>query len=293
MAARQERIRDLMVLALGTSAGRCLANRDETLKLVRQEARPEALLERFPVVSRETYLSGRDGHLNPDSREPGFRLFEYPLPPLPRTAIFMEGFVETEKVMCFPDGWCADLERFHAECLAGPVAMLRRMATTVLNRGAHFGLKRPIIAFTGLPFGDTGVLTDADRDQLWHAFSVPVYEHFLGHRHEVLARECTEQSGLHIDPAQAVFEVIEPKQSELAVSSMANTTFPVLRLASGLSGSITDAPCACGIAGERILHLRALSRIVMEPRVRSAMAGATVSGGSVGSVGEAEPQQSA
>lgn len=263
-----------MMLALGTRAGSELAHRDETLKLVRQEPRPEALLDRFPLVTREAYLAGRDSHLNPDSREPGFRLFQYPWPPLPRTAILMEGFVETEKVMCFPDGWCADLERFHAECLAGPVAMLRRMATTVLNRGAHFSLKRPVIAFTGLPFGETGVLTDSDRDQLWQAFGVPVYEHLLGYRNEVLARECTEQAGLHVDDAQAIFEVIDPQRSELAVSSMANTTFPVLRLASGLAGSLTNEPCPCGLKGERILNLRALSRIVMEPRVRKAMAGA-------------------
>lgn len=278
LAARQERIRDLMLLSLGTAAGQAHPGHSALLTSVRQEASPDRLLDRFPVIDRDTYFFDRERFLNPDSGEPGFQRFESPVSPLPRTAILMEGFVETEKIMCFPEGWSSDLEHFRPESLAGPVSMLRRMATSVFNRGAHFpALKRPIVAFTGLPFGDAGVLTDADRDQFWKAFSVPVHEYFLGHRHEVLARECDARSGLHIDPVQAVVEILDPedtqvadRRGELIVTSLANNLFPAVRLTSGLRGTLTEAPCACGIAGQRILQIQPLAE--PKPRARAAMA---------------------
>ena len=171
------------------------------------------------------------------------------------------------------DGWSADLEKFRAQCLAGPVTMLRRMAICVLNSGARFpSLRRPIVAYTGLPFGDTGLLTDADRDQFWAAYHVAVDEHFLGHRHEVLAKECSARSGLHIDPIQAVFEVVNPESPELVITSLANSVFPVVRLASGFRGTLTEEPCACGLRGQRLLDLKAIAPKKPAPRVRVAMA---------------------
>jgi len=273
LATRQERIRDLIHLALNTPAGQKLPARQELAGEVTGHPFPEALLQRFPIVSRDDYFLRREPHLNPDSSETGFRHFDYPRHPPPRTAILMEGFIETHKVMCFPDGWSTDLERLRPECLAGPVTMLRRMAVNVLNSGARFpSLRRPIVAFTGLPFGDTGLLTDADRDQFWSAYRVGVEEHFLGHRHEVLARECSAHSGLHLDPMQAVVEV-DPTTSELIVTSLANTVFPVARLATGFRASITGAPCSCGLTGDRLLGLQALSVKKPTIRIRVAMAG--------------------
>jgi len=276
LATRQERIRDLMLLSLGTAEGRDLPAHRELVALVRAAPRPESLLDRFPVISSERYSSERERFLNLNSDESGFQRFEYPQAPLPRTAILMEGFVETEKVMCFPEGWGTDLDRFRAECLAGPVAMLRRMAASVYNRGAHFpSVKRPIVAFTGLPFGDAGILTESSREQLRRAFNVPIYEYFLGHRNELLARECVEHAGLHIDPAQAVFEVLNPETSELVVTSLANSLFPVIRLSSGICATLTEENCLCGFRGQRLMNIRPLADQLAQPRIRVAMAGSS------------------
>lgn len=275
LAARQERIRDLLHLALATPAGHALPHHRSLLERLDQDPRPEALLAEFPVISRDEYFFERERYLNLQSNESGFQRFDYPHSPLPRTAILADGYVETEKVMCFPEGWCKDLEHFRAECLAGPVSQLRRMATSVLNRGAHFSIKQPLVAFTGLPFGDPGLLTDAVREQLWKAFPVPVYEYFLGHRHEVLARECGAHTGLHIDPVQAVFEIVDPERGELVITSLANSVFPAVRLGSGFTGVITEEPCACGFTGQRLLHLRPVAEKLAQPRSRAAMAGAS------------------
>ena len=274
LAAREARIRDLMRLAVGTPAGLAYADSADLLDAIEKVARVESVLTRFPVVPRDQYFFQRERYLNPDSGESGFQRFDYPivypLATAPRTAILMEGFVETAKVMCFPDGWGMDLDRFRPECLAGPVAALRRMATCVFNRGARFpSLRRlPVVAFTGLPFGETGILTDADRDQFWKAFNLPVTEYFLGDRHEILARECEAHTGLHIDPMQAVFEVVDPETSELVITSLANSVFPVVRLASGLAGEVTEAPCACGAAGQRVINIRPLAQKFVLPRIR-------------------------
>ena len=284
---RQERLREVMLLALRTPAGRDHPDQRQLELQVRQHTRPEHLLDGFPVISRELYRTQRERFLNPDCADTGFQRFQYPLEPLPRIAILMEGFLESEKVMCSPEGWSKDLEHFRPEALAGPVSMLRRMATTVFNRGARFpSLKRPIVAFTGLPFGDTGILTDTDRDQLWQAFNLPVYEYFLGHRHEVLARECDARMGLHVDAAQAIFEVLDPvepatgdeRRGELVVTSLANSLFPIVRLASGLRGTLTRVPCSCGATGERLLHLEAHVGAAIKPRVRAAVVGQPPSG---------------
>ena len=279
LALRQEGLRHLMRLALDTAAGRSHPHHQELREQVGRVAHPEDLLSNFPVIAQDTYLRQQHRYLNPASPEPGFRRFHHPLAPSARTAILMEGFVETESVMCFPQGWDAEMAHLRPECLAGPVTMLRRMATCVFNRGAYFpSVRKPIIAFTGLPFGDAGVLTNADRDQLWKAFGVPVHEYFLGHRHEVLAHECAVRMGLHLHHSQTVLELIASPQTphlpEIVVTSLANTLFPALRLGSGLSGLLVDggqSPCPCGYTGPRLLDVRPLADMAPKTRTRVAM----------------------
>ena len=279
LAQRQERLRNLMRLALDTGAGRLHPHHQELREQVGRVAYPEDLLSNFPVIARDIYLRQQHRYLNPASPEPGFRRFDHPQARAARTAILMEGFVETERVMCFPQGWDPEMAHLRPECLAGPVTMLRQMATCVFNRGAYFpSVRKPLIAFTGLPFGDAGVLTNADRDQLWKAFGVPVHEYFLGHRHEVLANECEVRMGLHLNHSQMVLELIASPQSsylpEIVVTSLANTLFPALRLGSGLSGLIIDgrqSPCPCGYTGPRLLDVRALATMTPKTRTRMAM----------------------
>jgi hypothetical protein len=43
------------------------------------------------------------------------------------------------------------------------------------------------------------LLTAADRDRLWHAFRVPIFEQLIGSRGERLAAECEAHDGLHIE----------------------------------------------------------------------------------------------
>ena len=43
------------------------------------------------------------------------------------------------------------------------------------------------------------LLTNADRDQLWRAFRVPVFEQLIGAQGDRLAAECEAHDGLHVE----------------------------------------------------------------------------------------------
>ncbi len=43
------------------------------------------------------------------------------------------------------------------------------------------------------------MLSAADRERLWRAFRVPLFEQVIGPRGELLAAECEAHAGLHIE----------------------------------------------------------------------------------------------
>ncbi len=120
--------------------------------------------------------------------------FVHPLDPEPRTAILAGGFEESKLVRVFPQGWSEQAARFHPTSLAGPVEQLRRAA----RAGAE--LEHAVIVFTRE--GDSG-LSQSDREWLWDAFGVPVFEQHLGPRNQLLAMECDAHCGLHVVTACA------------------------------------------------------------------------------------------
>jgi hypothetical protein len=94
---------------------------------------------------------------------------------------FYPGLTVTPAVEC--KGLCAGL--------SGTFNELTRAATA----GAR--ARRMIFAlhYPGTPF-----LSEAERDQLWHAFQVPVFAVLLDRDGQLLAYECEAQSGLHVEP---------------------------------------------------------------------------------------------
>jgi len=124
----------------------------------------------------------------PNRLQTGAR-FVHPLEPAPRTAVLAGGFEETKLVRVFPHGWNADAARFAPTSLAGPLEQLRRAAYL----GAD--LAHSVVAFTYQ--GGDG-LTPADRESLWNAFGVPVFEEYLGRDNQLLAVECDAHCGPHV-----------------------------------------------------------------------------------------------
>ena len=86
-------------------------------------------------------------------------------------------------IRVFPEGWNAEAARLGACSVAAPIKDLLALAQSgvtvqyaaiVLTRGLHSGL------------------SESDRDRLWKAFGVPVFEQCLGVDNELLAMDfCT------------------------------------------------------------------------------------------------------
>jgi hypothetical protein len=115
--------------------------------------------------------------------------FIHPIDPAPRTAILAPGFRETRLVRIFPQGWNERARRFDPRSIAGPLEQMRNLAL------AAWPLEQAVVVFT---YTEAPGISPQDRESLWKAFGVPVFEQYLSPRNKLLASECDAHSGLHV-----------------------------------------------------------------------------------------------
>jgi hypothetical protein len=115
--------------------------------------------------------------------------FIHPVDPAPRTAILAPGFRETRLVRIFPEGWNERAKRFDPGSIAGPLEQLRSLARD------GWPLEQAVVVFT---YAGKAGLSPLDRESLWQAFGVPVFEQYLSPANKLLATECDAHSGLHV-----------------------------------------------------------------------------------------------
>jgi hypothetical protein len=77
------------------------------------------------------------------------------------------------------------------------------------------------------------LLAPVDREALWRAFHVPVFEQIIGARGQLLAAECEAHDGVHI--------------------RMEGVTAPGFAL--------DESPCACGLKTSRLASVQPVERI--------------------------------
>jgi hypothetical protein len=118
-------------------------------------------------------------------------VFHHPLDPAPRTAILAGGFESNRTTRVFPEGWSDAAQRFKPSAIAAPLQYLIELAA----KAETIPLEHAVIAFTN---DESGHLADPDRDLLWDAFGVPVFEQYLNAQNELLASECEAHAGLHV-----------------------------------------------------------------------------------------------
>jgi hypothetical protein len=115
--------------------------------------------------------------------------FVHPLISVPKTVILAAGFRAARNIRVFADGWCDEAARFGPCAAAAPLEELQRLA----RKGIE--LRHAVVVLTYSP---NSRLSDEDRDFLWEAFGVPIFEQFLGPNNELLAMECGAHDGLHV-----------------------------------------------------------------------------------------------
>ncbi len=180
-------------------------------------------------------------------------VFQSPLADAGKVAVLGTGFLDTDQVRTFRFDWEEELAAYRPDTIAGPLDRVRKIAIDMYaGRLTLPALERAVVVFTGLR---DGMMGPGDRDLLWKAFRVPVYEQLQGFNREALASECDAHEGLHVETPNAVFE---PNQGErLLLTGVGGTEYAFLRLATGLAAKIEGGTCGCGWTGPRLMGLRA------------------------------------
>jgi hypothetical protein len=173
--------------------------------------------------------------------------FQYPAIPKsgasPKTAILVRWFARPFRrpdVQVFSE-WSEKADAFAPAVIAGTRDQLLALcALTTKHTLTH--------AVISLTHPGDPLLTPEERNQLWQAFHVPVFEQVIGPRGQLLASECEAHVGLHVST--------DPKLAKL------------------LDGLATqDGPCSCGQKSPRI-HV---TGAVPQPRTNAAHVGSLAS----------------
>jgi hypothetical protein len=144
---------------------------------------------RFPLFPRGSASAadpnpGRTTFYRHSQRE---RFFS-PLPAPSRVAVVAPNFQEKDGLRSFNEGESKEIQSFRPEILAASVPVLLRLAQLLR-------VPRAVVAFSG---ARVGPVTHRDRDLLWSAYEVPVFEQSLAPDGSVFARECEAHDGLHL-----------------------------------------------------------------------------------------------
>jgi hypothetical protein len=152
-------------------------------------------------------------------------VFPYPIEPAPRTAVLVPGFRSRGSVRIFSDGWNEAARRFAPEAIA---ATLQQLGSLI-----ELGISAPSHAVIVISLPDDTRLTDSDRERLWSAFRVPVFEQVISRGGELLATDCAAHGGLHLESSS-----LAAAESELDTSACAcGRTTPRLALTQKMAAS--------------------------------------------------------
>lgn len=217
------------------------------------------LLQLIPRVELDDFLANPVEFYNWQHSPRPLRPLECKLGSIGRTAMLADGFEDTEWVRTFTCLTLEDLEEYEPDSLAGPAWRLRNLAELALaGRLRLDSLRGALLVFTGLKHG---CLKPQDRELLWKAFQVPVFEQFRGYAQELLAWECEAHDGLHIQGENAIFEL--PRDGELVLTGLGCEEYSLLRVGTELTGRLCNTPCGCGNAGQRLIDVRPLRAPVL------------------------------
>jgi len=161
--------------------------------------------------------------------------FRYPVDPAPRTAVLAACFRQTRfpaksPIRVFPHGWSEEVAAFAPAAVAAERGQL--LALAALDRPPAFTHAVIVLESPG-----DAPLSDGEREQLWRAFRVPVFEQIIGPHGKLLAADCEAHDGLHVETSGLLW---------------ADVQWPGYRLES--------AACGCGRHTPRLVSAVAAER---------------------------------
>jgi hypothetical protein len=101
-----------------------------------------------------------------------------------------------EAAVSFPEGRWRTLKSFAPQILAGSFPDLQLLANAVFKDPTGYG-GCELAVFTLVPLGQPPV-SPRERNLLWRAFQVPIYEVLIDRDSSILAAECEAHDGWHL-----------------------------------------------------------------------------------------------
>ena len=136
------------------------------------------------------------------------------------------------------------LRSYAPDALVTPLDLALSLADW--KRLGRFDLPTLTTAIVVLSSLDHSTLSWRQRDLLWRAFGVPIFEQLRGWEGTVIARECEVHDGLHIDESAPAVEL---RKGELLVT----------HARTGLTGEIVRGLCECGAETPRLRNINVLN----------------------------------
>ena len=102
------------------------------------------------------------------------------------------------------------------------------------------------------------VLTEGERNKIEQVFSAEVYNRYGCEELSVVASECEQHEGLHINSEGLYVEVIdgdEEKPGELVITDLVNDAMPFIRYQIEDTATVFTTPCGCGRGLPRLKKL--------------------------------------
>jgi hypothetical protein len=129
----------------------------------------------------------------------GKSAFVYPIPPAPPTAVLAPWFISRGNVRVFEHGWDAEAALFQPMAIAATWPQMESLFGTRIASLTHalIALARPA----------DPLLTGFQRQQLWDAFRVPIFEQIIGNNGALLAAECEAHAGLHVESPTGEYSI--------------------------------------------------------------------------------------
>lgn len=105
-------------------------------------------------------------------------------------------------------------------------------------------------------------LTCAARSELETALGAPAYDVYGLAETGLVAYECPERTGLHVDEERFIVEVLprpdlglQGDAGEILLTDLDNVAMPIIRYRTGDLAALSTNPCACGSAESRLTEL--------------------------------------
>lgn len=149
------------------------------------------------------------------------------------------------------------LQEFQPECITVKPSILEVLTRHITKTNLEVRFSPELIISSGAHLDECLRATSESlfRSSVVNAYGMTEFG--------LIASECAQRNGLHIDRSAIICEIVDGSgasippgdEGELTLSSIANEAMPLLRYRTGDLARFETEPCPCGLAGWRIKQL--------------------------------------